>query len=195
MGPGSESCSGKIRKMNSNTKLKGDIAEQAAILHGLKRGWGVLKPVGDRMPYDLVFDVQGVLVKVQVKSAWLDEKSRNHVVDNRRTKTNRRRMLREVYGPSDFDFALTYLMDLDLFYVFPVEVFIGYGSEIHIVEADRRQRRPRSAPYRDAWDSILHWAARRETCVRSPVKVGEAASGVTPSQAPRAKAVGEGVET
>jgi len=40
-----------------DTKLKGDIAEQAAILQGLKRGWGVLKPVGDRLPYDLVFDV------------------------------------------------------------------------------------------------------------------------------------------
>ncbi len=25
-----------------DTKLKGDIAEQAAVLHALKRGWGVL---------------------------------------------------------------------------------------------------------------------------------------------------------
>ncbi|WP_273039882.1 group I intron-associated PD-(D/E)XK endonuclease [Iningainema tapete] len=30
-----------------DTKLKGDIAEQAAVFHALKRGWGVLKPVGD----------------------------------------------------------------------------------------------------------------------------------------------------
>ncbi len=40
-----------------NTKQKGDIAEQAAILQALKRGWGVLHPVGDRLPYDLVFDL------------------------------------------------------------------------------------------------------------------------------------------
>jgi len=39
-----------------DTKLKGDIAEQAAVLHALRRGWGVLKPVGDRLAYDLVFD-------------------------------------------------------------------------------------------------------------------------------------------
>ncbi len=44
-----------------DTKLKGDVAEQAAILQGLKRGWGVLKAIGDRLPYDLVFDVNGVL--------------------------------------------------------------------------------------------------------------------------------------
>jgi PD-(D/E)XK endonuclease len=39
-----------------DTKLKGEIAEQAAIFHTLKRGWGVLRPVGDRLPYDLVKD-------------------------------------------------------------------------------------------------------------------------------------------
>jgi hypothetical protein len=148
-----------------DTKLKGDIAEQAAILQALKRGWGVLKPVGDRLPYDLVFDIEGRLVKVQVKCAWFDEPSQNYVVDNRRCKTNRRVMIRDVYQPTDFDFALVYLPDLDLFYVFPVEVFIGYGSEIHMVEADKRQRKPESAKYRDAWNLISCWAAREETCV------------------------------
>jgi PD-(D/E)XK endonuclease len=117
--------------VNMDTKLKGDIAEQAAILHALKRGWGVLKPVGDRLPYDLVFDVEGTLLKIQVKYAWFDEPSANYVVDNRRTKTNRRIMIRDVYKQSDFDFALVYVENLDLFYIFPVAVFIAYGSENH----------------------------------------------------------------
>ena len=167
-----------------DTKLKGDIAEQAAILRALNRGWGVLTPVGDRLPYDLVFDVGGLLVKVQVKCAWFDKSSRNYVVDNRRTKTNRRAMVREAYQAGDFDFALVYLPEPDLFYVFPVEVFIGYGSEIHMVEADKRQRKPGSAEYRDAWDLVLQWAARREPRARTLVKVGEASSVVIPSQAP-----------
>ena len=147
-----------------DTKLKGDIAEHAAILQALKRGWGVLKPVGDRLPYDLVFDVAGTLVKIQVKCAWFDDSSRNYVVDNRRTKTNRRSMIRDAYKPVDFDFALVYILDCDLFYVFPVDVFISYGSEIHMVEAEKRQRKPRSAEFRDAWRLILHWAAHGETC-------------------------------
>ena len=178
-----------------STKLRGDIAEQAASLHALKRGWGVLKPVGDRMPYDLVFDVQGSLVKVQVKCAWFDEGRGNYVVDNRRTKTNRRIMIRDAYEPSDFDFALVYIEDSDLFYVFPVDVFIGYASEIHMVQANKRQRRPNSAKYRDAWELILQWAARRETGMRSPVKFGEAVRGVTPSQALVSNIIEEGVET
>ena len=166
-----------------DSKLKGDIAEQAAVLHALKRGWGVLRPVGDRLPYDLVFDINGALLRAQVKCAWFDEVRGNYVVDNRRTKTNRRVMVREVYDSSDFDFALVYLPDLDLFYVFPVDVFIGYASEIHMVEADKRQRKPNSAEYRDAWKLILQWAAYGETRATKPVKVGEALGGVIPSQA------------
>lgn len=67
-------------------------------------------------------------------------------------------MLRDVYQAIDFDFALAYLEPLDLFYVFPVEVFISYGSEIHLVEAEKRQRKPRSTAYRNAWQLILEFA-------------------------------------
>ncbi len=166
-----------------DTKLKGDIAEQAAILHALRCGWGVLRPVGDRLSYDLVFDIAGTLIKIQVKSAWFDGPSGNYVVDNRRTKTNRRMMVRDVYCAGDFDFALAYIEDLGIFYVFPCDVFIGYGSEIHLVEADKRQRRPKSADYRCAWDLISQWAVHWETNVRTPHKFGEAVSRVIPSEA------------
>ena len=70
--------------------------------------------------------------------------------------------------------------------MFPIEVFISYASEIHLVEVDKRQRKPRSAAFRDAWELIQQWAAQRETSVRQPVKFGEAVGGVTPSQALRA---------
>jgi hypothetical protein len=134
-----------------DTKLKGDIAEQAVILLALKQGWGVLKPVGDRLPYDMVFDINGKFVKIQVKSAWFDESRQNYVVDNRRTKTNRRIMLREKYNESDFDFAIIYLEEIHIFYIMPVNVFISYSSEIHLVETEKRQRKPKSADYREAW--------------------------------------------
>lgn len=81
-----------------STKQKGDIAEQAAISPALKRGWGVLRPVGDRLPYDLVFDLDGCLVKIQVKTAWADQGSGNYMMDTRRTKTNRRVMCAGVTG-------------------------------------------------------------------------------------------------
>lgn len=134
-----------------NTKLKGDIAEQAVALKALRQGWGVLNPVGDRLPYDLVFDINGSLLRIQVKSAWFDERKENYVVDVRRTKTNRREMKRSNYEEGDFDFAILYIGDLDVFYILPFDIFSSYGSEIHLVEDDKRQRRPKSYAYREAW--------------------------------------------
>ena len=154
-----------------NTKLTGDIAEQAVVLQALRNGWEVLKPVGDRLPYDLVLDVDGTFVKIQVKSAWFDSSRNNYVVDNRRTKTNRRVMVRDKYKVSDFDFAVAYIPDLDVFYVFPVDVFTSYASEIHLVEADKRQRKPKSVTYRGAWKLILEWAVRRETFVSESYQI------------------------
>ena len=82
-------------------------------------------------------------------------------MDTRRTKTNRRVMVRQSYGLSDFDFALVYVDELALFYVLPVDVFLSYRSGISLVETNRRQRKPRSAEYRNAWDLIARWAAER----------------------------------
>jgi hypothetical protein len=177
-----------------DTELKGDVAEQAAILQALKRNWGVLQPVGDRLPYDMAFDLSGVLVKVQVKAAWYYAPDDVYITDSRRTQTNRRVMKRSKYNHADFDFALVYVEDHDVFYIFPAAVFNAYASSISIVESSKRQRPARSAIYRDAWVLISTWAAQKETSVRTPVKVGEASCGGNPEPSSD-DLVREGVET
>jgi len=139
-----------------DTKLKADIAESSAITALLKRGFNVLKPVGDRLPYDLAVDINGKLIKLQVKSAW----SRNdvYIVDSRRTKTNRHLMLRQRYSNKDFDFALLYIEDLDLFFVMPVDVFNSYKSEITLIVGKETQRDLKSSKYLENWDLLSKWA-------------------------------------
>ena len=137
-----------------DTKLKADIAESAVTTELLKRGFKVLRPVGDRLPYDLAVDVNGRLIRIQVKSAWYDEKKRLYTVDVRRTKTNRRKMVRSRYEQNDFDFAVICINDLRVFYVMPIDVFISYGSSISIVEDEKRQRKPKSADYKEAWELL-----------------------------------------
>ncbi len=144
-------------------KAQRGYCRTAITLKALKHGWEVLKPIGDRLPYDIVFDVNGFLIKIQVKSAWLDAKKNNYVVDNRKTKTNRRNVKHYTYESSDFDFAILYIEDLDVSYIMPCDVFLSYGSEIHLVVTDKRQRKPKSWEYRDAWNLILQRAALMET--------------------------------
>ena len=147
-----------------DTKLKADIAESEVVTQLLKRGFRVLKPVGDRLPYDLAIDVNGKLVRVQIKSAW--RCNGVYTVDSRRTKTNRRQMVRSRYDGNDFDFAILYIEDRDVFYVMPIEVFSSYKSGITLVESKTRQRKPRSDQYREAWDLLNQWAAQPETAER-----------------------------
>ena len=143
-----------------DTKLKADVAESAVVTELLKRGFRVLKPVGDRLPYDLALDCNGQLLRIQVKSAWYERSKDLYTVDARRTKTNRRRMVRDPYDERDFDFAILYLADRNVCYVMPVQVFISYRSGISLVETGKRQRRPRSGEYRERWDLLSGWAAR-----------------------------------
>jgi hypothetical protein len=124
----------------------GNIGEYAILLKALKRGWGVATPIG-KPPYDLIFDVKGKLIKIQVKSAWFDSTSQNYVVEPRRTKTNRKIMKISSYGLSDFDFAVCHILEKDLTFIFPIKIFISYKGTI-------RQRRAKSKDYKEAWNLI-----------------------------------------
>ncbi len=137
-----------------DTKLKAGIAESAVTTELLKRGFRVLQPIGDRLAYDLAVDLRGRLLRIQVKSAWFNAKDNCYVVDGRRTNTNRRRMLRKHYSADDFDFAIIYLADLQVFYVMPVAVFSSYRSTVTLIEKTKRQRKSKSAEYRERWDLL-----------------------------------------
>src|SRR6185312_756936 len=98
-----------------NTKLNGDIAEQAVILEVLKQSWCPLIPVGDRLPYDLVIDRGfGELIKIQVKKAFKSTKSKDsYIVSTRRIKTNRKVSIYKHYTRDDFDFAIAFVEELN----------------------------------------------------------------------------------
>lgn len=157
-----------------DTKLKADIAESAVVTELLRRGFRVLKPVGDRLPYDIAIDLNGKLIRIQIKHAWFVARDNYFAVDVRRTKTNRRVMRRQRYSKQDFDFAIIYLDQGPVFYVMPVAIFAQYGSTIALVEAQKRQRKPIAADYRENWDLLSAWAAHSVTNGAIPVKFGEA---------------------
>ena len=137
-----------------DTKLKGDIAELAVATELLKRDFRVLKPIGDRLPYDLAVDIGNKFIRIQVKSAWFDKKRDYYVVETRRTKSNRRKILRTRYNEGDFDFAILYVEDHNVFYIMPFSVWESYKGAITLVEGDKRQREPKAAKYRNRWDLL-----------------------------------------
>jgi hypothetical protein len=113
----------------------------------LKRGYKVLKPIGDRLPYDLAIDLKAELVRIQIKTAW--RRKNVHIVDSRRTQTNRRIMKRSLYSTTDFDFAVLYVLETDEFYIMPVEVFCSYKSEITL-----KHKSCRASSFLNCWNLL-----------------------------------------
>ena len=68
-------------------------------------------------------------------------------------------MIRSRYVMDDFDFAILYISNLELFYVMPVDVFLSYKSEITLAPNGNRQREPKSGKYKEAWALLHQWAA------------------------------------
>ena len=134
-----------------DTKLKGDIAEQTVITECLKRGYDVLTPIGDRLPYDLVIVNDSKFIRIQVKSAWLNKKSKNYSIDSRKARTNRKKCSHIKYGNNDFEFVIAYIQDLNLFYILPIKIYNSYVGTIDFVVEEKRQRKPKSDIYKEAW--------------------------------------------
>lgn len=62
-----------------STKATGDISESMVVTELLKHHYNALIPVGDRLPYDIAVDVNGRLIRIQVKTAWFNKQSNNWV--------------------------------------------------------------------------------------------------------------------
>ncbi len=141
-----------------STKQKGDVAEHRVITECLRRGMNVLRPIGDRLQYDLAVERSGHLVRIQVKCAWPAQGPRagSHLVDIRRGNVRRGRATPE-YTLESFEVLIAWLPDLDVFYVFPIAFVCAVGSSItmkEVVPADAPGPKPRSPIYREAWHLI-----------------------------------------
>lgn len=132
------------------------MAEHRVLYELLSRGFSVLKPVGDRLPYDLVVEQHGSFARIQVKLAWAVGDN-IYAVDTRRHLTNRKKYKRVKYTQSAFDVLVAWIAETDAFYVFSAETIAAYKSMITMNEGTNR-RQARSAPCRGAWgvlDSVL----------------------------------------
>lgn len=86
-----------------NTKQKGSYALAQCIAKLYAMGYEVLLPIGDRQPYDLIFDDGEHLYKVQVKYAGL-YKSGKCKVGLRITGGNQSYNYAKKYKDDDFDY-------------------------------------------------------------------------------------------
>jgi prevent-host-death family protein len=133
--------------MNVDSNHKGNVAEAAIMAAAIKAGIPVMKPMVEHTRYDLVFEIESRLYRVQCKWAPFQ----NGVIVVRLISSRYRsngEQVRSTYSADEIDAVAVYCEKLDRCYLLPPSTFAGIG-QLHLRVGDPRNGQRAS----------LNWAA------------------------------------
>lgn len=103
-----------------NSKQKGNITEVECMLAFLKLGYNVLMPYGDCERYDFVVDIEGKLLKIQVKTSSDSHIDEGYIIFKCANKTTKEgQFIRHPYTKEQIDYFMTSYNGQ--YYLIPVE--------------------------------------------------------------------------
>lgn len=93
-----------------STQFKGDVTELLVSAYLLKLGYVVSKPLTQDSKYDLIVDINHKLIRIQVKTARLNDRTIGKSIkfNCRSTTNNVRECKQRYYSPEDVDYFATY---------------------------------------------------------------------------------------
>ena len=127
----------------TDPKQRGDWAELTFMARAAREGLLVSRPFGE-CRYDVGVEYNGNHKRVQVKSSLHRRRNRSYCLHVRTTQ-------RQPYHPSDIDFLAAYLIQVDQWYILPVEQLWtpnGPISALHITPEGKQQK---WKDYKEAW--------------------------------------------
>jgi len=110
----------------SDIKRRGEWAEIRFIAKAMEYGYRLTRPVGGSPPYDVVVDLGGQFISVQVKSTIAIRGRRKVLPVDCYSLTMRCGGHR--YRLSDFHYVAAYIIPRDLWYIIPFALVIGRST-------------------------------------------------------------------
>jgi hypothetical protein len=132
-----------------NPKKRGQWAELRFMAKAAELGFQIAEPRGDTAQYDVVLDLGGRFISVQVKSTFCqagDTKPGTFIASLLHVSGPGRR-----YQQSDFDYLAVYCITKDIWYVIPS----AEASCKHAIRVCPGDKQNQWEPYREAW-YLLH---------------------------------------
>jgi hypothetical protein len=126
-----------------STDQKGNVAEAAIVLAAIKLGIDVYRPVGEGGRYDLIFELDTRLVRVQCK--WAPRHGNVVVIRCYSSRRTANGLVRRAYRDDEIDAFAAYCPDIDRCYFVP---FDWQRSEVHL----------RLGPTRNNQNERINWA-------------------------------------
>ena len=95
--------------MELSSKQKGNLTELQCLTAFYEQGCHVSLPYGENSRYDMIVDVNGKLLKVQVKTASLRKEDENAIEFScRSTRVNSQGTISNKYTPDEIDYFATF---------------------------------------------------------------------------------------
>lgn len=89
-----------------NTNILGKITETEVMLYVLKKGYSISIPFGDKDRYDQIWDINGKLYRIQIKTSHLYTKNTGKAIEFKTTGTSNGKTTS--YTKNDIDFFATF---------------------------------------------------------------------------------------
>jgi hypothetical protein len=128
-----------------NHKKRGHWAELRFMAKALEHGYQVAKPQGDTAQYDVILDLGGRFVSVQIKSTFFEAsnlKPGNFVASLFHVNGFQHR-----YQSSDFDYLAVYCIPKDIWYIIPS----AEAAKMHAIRVCPGDDENQWEQYRETW--------------------------------------------
>ncbi len=151
-----------------NFKERGEWVELLFMASAALHGHHLLKPTGDCLPYDVGIELNGELLRVQVKSTSA-RKGGGYLCRLRHGGRRERR-----YDPRQVDLFAIYILQAQVWYVIPASTVLIPVPKMHLSFYPDGPPRPGRhtgnhdyEPYRESWD-LLSKSRRALLTTRQP---------------------------
>jgi hypothetical protein len=119
-----------------NTDLKGELCENIAIVHLMKMGFVVSKTI-NKCRYDLLVDVDGRILKMQVKKATIKE----NYIEFRTASVSTKNKIRKQYTNKEIDYFIIVDSDNDIVYIMHVDDCSQGNQRLRTIKAKNNQEK------------------------------------------------------
>ena len=93
-------------------KQKGNLTELLCISEFYKLGYTVCIPYGENNRYDFIADIDGKLIRIQVKTSKSFDNGRSYNFSCQSSRTNGKRCVNKKYTESEIDYFCTMIEDV-----------------------------------------------------------------------------------
>ncbi|MEK6911088.1 MAG: group I intron-associated PD-(D/E)XK endonuclease [Nanoarchaeota archaeon] len=125
-----------------NKILKGDISKAYVSARLLKAGYILLEPISENSRYDLVIDLKGKFIRIQVKTIYYKNDKKVYEMVCYSTTRRNKNHIRTQYTKDEIDFIIGYNPDNDEIYTFPIKDINGRNQIIFRNERRANQHSP-----------------------------------------------------